>query len=353
MAWRALAVVVLGVAVGACGQGGEKPAQRPERPDVDPRLTARIPVGAMDSSLTGVAAGEGAVWVATAGRVSGVSRIDPARNEVVAEVRLNGDVGDVAAGAGAVWAPSSTRAGPRLTRIDARKDKVVATLPLARSGDPTGLAVGEGAVWVSVSFDPWTGEVIRIDPQTNEIVARISTRGYAGEMLAHAGAVWVLSHPDYTDETKIKETALHRIDPHTNRLVGTPLRAPGLFLGGSEIAPLLAPDLNAVWVGAFDDKYPYGAVALRIDASTGEVRRLPLAVKRFFPFTMAEGGVWFVGPGADLSRLDPETQRVDMTVALQETIGDAAFHAASRSFWMGALALGRGERSLVLRVDLR
>jgi hypothetical protein len=35
----------------------------------------------------------------------------------------------------------------------------------------------EGGVWVSVGWDPSTGEVVQIDPQTNEVVTPIDTRG--------------------------------------------------------------------------------------------------------------------------------------------------------------------------------
>jgi hypothetical protein len=95
----------------------------------------------------------------------------------------------------------------------------------------SGVTVGAGAVWVSLGYDPRSGEVVRIDPRTNGVVARIGAQGYAGELAASAGAVWVLGHPDYTDETARGES-LHRVDPGTNELVATPLRDERLLLGG-------------------------------------------------------------------------------------------------------------------------
>ncbi len=113
-------------------------------------------------------------------------------------------------------------------------------------------------------YGPRAGEVLRIDPATNEVTARIPTPGYAGEFEVGAGAVWVLGHPEYTDETRIAETSLHRIDPATDELVATPMREEGVPLGGAILPRAIASDDRSVWIGAFAQSPPFEAAGIRV-----------------------------------------------------------------------------------------
>jgi hypothetical protein len=60
-----------------------------------------------------------------------------------------------------------------------------------------------------------------------------------------------------------------------------------------------------------------------------------------------------LGPGADLSRLDPRTLEIDESLRLGVGAADAAFDPATRSFWLATPVVGRGNRGSVIRVDLR
>ncbi len=51
-----------------------------------------------------------------------------------------------------------------------------------------GIAAGDGAVWVTSSFDR---TVSRIDPRTNRVVARMQLDGVPGQIAAGDGGVWV------------------------------------------------------------------------------------------------------------------------------------------------------------------
>jgi hypothetical protein len=57
---------------------------------------------------------------------------------------------------------------------------------------PQDVAVGEGAVWVSVPAEQPGQDnlVVRIDPITNEVVARIPVEGYIEELAAGEGGIW-------------------------------------------------------------------------------------------------------------------------------------------------------------------
>ena len=68
--------------------------------------------------------------------------------------------------------------------------RVTAVVPVG--SHPQDVAVGEGAVWVSLPAQQ-PGEdslVVRIDPITNEAVARIPVEGHVEELAAGEGGVW-------------------------------------------------------------------------------------------------------------------------------------------------------------------
>jgi hypothetical protein len=217
----------------------------------------------------------------------------------VATVRVPHGGGDVAAGSRAVWTAGVVCVGPhpddpedvcltepRVSRIDPGTGRVAATiritLPPGTGRDtalPSAVAVGEGAVWVAVSWNPSTGEVLRIDPRTNAIAARIRTGGFVGELRLGAGSVWVLSHPEYTDET-----------------------------GGDLVPPVLAAGDDAVWVTSPTAAHP--RLALRVDTQTNQVAREQLPVDRFYPVAVEDDAIWFIGStgrSSTLARLDPRT----------------------------------------------
>jgi YVTN family beta-propeller protein len=97
---------------------------------------------------SGVAAGEGAVWVACSGE-DVVLRIDLRTNSALQIPVGDGPTG-VAVGAGAVWV-ANTVAG-MVSRIDPSTRRVVARIEVG--GLPTGIAVADGLVWVAAMAPP-------------------------------------------------------------------------------------------------------------------------------------------------------------------------------------------------------
>src|SRR5262249_8285699 len=80
---------------------------------------------------------------------------------------------------------------------------------------PGQVAIGQGAIWVATVT---SGEVARVDPQTNKVVATVDAGADGGSVAVSPGAVWVT---DLTDST------LLRIDPQTNKVVATLPTQPG------------------------------------------------------------------------------------------------------------------------------
>ena len=71
------------------------------------------------------------------------------------------------------------------------------------------MAVGEGAVWVLSG----NGKLLKVDPATNEIAARVSVGDSPSQLAVYGGGVWAL--------VQAKEYRLVRVDPQTMRVVAS------------------------------------------------------------------------------------------------------------------------------------
>ena len=151
----------------------------PDRPADEPGRGGRCRRPGVD-----IAAGEGEVWVVN--DQGEVVEIDPRTNAASKPIPVAADsLTALAVGAGAVWVADPF--GGSVWRIDPDPEPILRTIPLGVGVD--GVAFGEGAVWATNEI---ADEVYRIDPDTNEarVVSRIAApRGVAvGE-----GGVWVTS----------------------------------------------------------------------------------------------------------------------------------------------------------------
>jgi hypothetical protein len=180
-------------------------------------------------------------------------------------------------------------------------------------GHPGSIAFGEGAVWVTVFGRGGARErVLRVDPDTNEVTARIPVEGGPFEIAAGRGAVWV------TGNFIRREDVLQRIDPKTNRVVAT-IELPGRYAGPVATGP------GGVWllVSARDDTRSQSLV--RIDTASNEVARtVPLRAGRYVSqLAVAKRVVWLLAlrvgntdllPG-EVTRFDRRAGRVTARIA--------------------------------------
>lgn len=203
-----------------------------------------------------LAVGEGAVWVADDGR-DVVDRIDPRRTRRVASIRIPGRAFGLAAGDGLVLVVSVPTAGPVtgpaggrrfLRRIEPATNRVSA--PLVRLACDPGIAITPETLWTTdpcagtlAQRDPRTlvvravrrigrwrtpvmgfgslwligsDSVLRIDPRTLRVIARIRAGGTTAAV--GEGALWLLRYLR-------TDAAIRRIDPRTNRVSAT-IRVP-------------------------------------------------------------------------------------------------------------------------------
>jgi YVTN family beta-propeller protein len=160
-----------------------------------------------------------------------------------------GDPGyEIAGDDSAIWVRNG--ASGNIFRIDPKTNTIVATIA-GGSGDGD-VALGEGAAWV-VSSDDST--VLRIDPGTNKVIAKIQVPLSAGGAFAIAtspGAVWVAD---------LADSSLFRIDPHSNKVVATIQDQPG--------AIGLSYGSGSVWAC---DHHSETASLVRLDPQTNQTQ---------------------------------------------------------------------------------
>jgi streptogramin lyase len=196
-----------------------------------------------------VAVSEDAVWVTSQ---KGLFRIDVATSEAV-NVLPGEYLFRVAISSGSVW--MTTGENGHVVRFDPDTKSVAAEIDV-RAGPVTDLAVSEDAVWASAS-----SELVRIDPATNEVVARLRSQGGFGDIALGESGLWVVSGSG-------EEGSVWRIDPATNDVrQRIPLANPSYW---NEIAV----GNGAVWVTSSPTVHTDGQALVhlhRIDPSSGDI----------------------------------------------------------------------------------
>jgi hypothetical protein len=309
-----------------------------------PRITAEIPLvdDRRNGGTGGVAVGAGSAWVGIQRGGGFVVRIDLATNEVVAEIPVQETPWRerIAATEDAVWVASHGV----LQRIDPDTNTVVAAVDL--QGRPiSAIAADSTDVWAVAITEPgegngeWTGSLVRVDATTNEVVAEIplgpQVAGYEDEVMVGAGSVWVLGVRWFEEEDAEYGSDLIRVDPATNAIAARiPVGGFNMVMGDGEVWVRFMAD------GVFDT---YGERRLwtRVDVRTNESSQ---------PFELGTDGLKIATPDALWSvyydeqqnvrvyRVDPQTLEVDArSDPIRSLFTDSVFDAASRTVWVSAI----------------
>jgi hypothetical protein len=268
---------------------------------------------------------------------------------VLAEIPVRGEPGrdHVAATDGAVWVAS----GGLLERIDPTRNAVVVEIEIPGSS-VSAIVADETAVWVVAivhGTDGDTGVLVRVNPTTNQVVAQIplgdQVTGYGDQVKLGAGSVWVLGVRWIEEEDAEYGSDLIRIDPTTNEIAARiPIGGFSMVIAGDEVWVRYPAD------GVFDERRERWLYT-RVDAATNEPSE---------PFELPVGGLQLVtrealwsidydygGNGyVRMFRLDPETFRVE---AQSEPIRSLMSHAVidpwSRTAWVSAVRT-------IVRIDI-
>ncbi len=217
----------------------EKPAETAE---ID-RIQAKIPAG-VGKTAWGIASTDDSIWAFTDNKTT-LSRIDPAGNRVVGELRVPAGCDQLLAAANALWVTCPSRnellkinpelnivdkhikvakhptslmfAGGalwllgleegKINKIDPKDVKITETIELKAYNSPTGgIAFGDGSLWASVPGFPLT----RIDPDATDgdekkpkVMQQFVGKG-GGAVYFGSGALWMVNEDEGT---------LWKIDP--------------------------------------------------------------------------------------------------------------------------------------------
>ena len=200
--------------------------------------------------------------------------------------------GGVTIGAGSAWIgliPSGGDGGYSVLRIDLETNEIVAQIPVRGAPWRERIAATEDAVWVGSS-----GLVERIDPATNTVIARVEIPGrFVSALTADRTAVWVVAIRDRSDEGLQNVGTLLRIEPTTDAIVAeTPL---GVRVTGYDDQVRIGR--GSVWVlgsRLVDEDTEDGGDLIRVDLATNDV--VALIPVDGFDMVVAQDAVWARSP---------------------------------------------------------
>jgi virginiamycin B lyase len=251
-----------------------------------------------------------AVWV-TSANVNHVVRLDAKTNQPGTIVTVAKPCAGLAVGFGSLWIPSC--GDHTVIRVDAETGAAQATIAASPADDEGGIAVGAGSVWIVTSKDNDLARIdlVRIDPGTNAVTARIRLPAGSFDPVFGNDSIWVSSNTGGT---------LVRVNPATDKIVSeTPVGPMPRFL---------TLGAGSIWVLNQGD----GTIA-RVDASTGKRTALIAAgiPGKGGEITFGDGEVWASVMDYPITRIDPATNTV---TGQWRGIGGDSIRVAHGSLWL-------------------
>jgi DNA-binding beta-propeller fold protein YncE len=160
---------------------------------------------------------------------------------------------------------------------------------------PFSVATGEGLVW-ALTRKP-AAAVWRIDPRSNRVVGTPTSLPVDPWNIAvGAGAVWVT--PNGADGRLI------RIDARTGR-ISARISARPIYFGS-----VLAFGAGLVWTGNDDERYKGGSTVSKVDPRTNRVVGRPLVLGSPQSIAFGQGALWVADHAGWLVKIDPTTFKV-------------------------------------------
>nr|WP_298687496.1 PQQ-binding-like beta-propeller repeat protein [uncultured Dongia sp.] len=156
------------------------------------------------------------VWVATGDKLNA---FDPADGQTQRSI-------DVAAHAGTAFDGRHLYqiAESRIQKIDPKSGDVITTIPAPGGGGDSGLAWGEGTLWVGQYRDR---KIHQIDPETGTILRTIESSRFVTGVTWVDGELW---HGTWEGD----ESDLRRVDPRTGEALETLDLPAGIGVSGLE-----------------------------------------------------------------------------------------------------------------------
>lgn len=253
-----------------------------------------------------------AVWVASS-NMNHVVRLDATTNQPGTIITIAEPCSGMATDFGSLWIPSC--GDHTLVRADAKTGAIQATIPAGPADSEGGIATGAGSVWLVTSK---AGELDRIDPVSNRIVAKIAIPAGSFNPVFANDSIWVSSN---------EGNALVRVNPATNTVTGsTPIGPKPLFLtaGG-----------DSVWVLNQGD----GSIS-RVSATTGKlIATIPAGIPGLGgEIAFGAGSVWATVFKFPITRIDPASNKV---VRQWHGAGGDSIRYGHGSLWLTSYSGGK------------
>lgn len=325
LAISAGAIFVVGEAFSGVGarQAGTDSSPEPTTPPqaLNPVIIGAFVVSPPPGSVSSAAYGFDDLWVTGLDETGGGAlwRIDPTSGLSVARFEVsvagwNVGGGGLSIGDDSVWVvgPAGTDGGVLLQGVDPATNQVIQTLPLdGMRGDD--VAATHAAIWVLVSKDESTSNLVRVDPASGGVVASIPLDiPYPRRLVAAGSGIWAVGND--VEGGTVGGVISQRVDVATNQVSATVSdpRTSGPYIVGDEMWAVRAT------AGGVDE-------LVRLDPQTGIALADPVRVADGIhaPGLVGDpdGGIWFTAydPNVDgspsfLERLDPATKTVDARV---------------------------------------
>jgi serine/threonine protein kinase len=274
---------------------------------VDPasnELAAEVPVGIDPESIV---VGAGGVWIANVEDET-VSRINPATRELVRAAIAVGDYpSDVTVGAGSVWAALGALA--ELARISPEQNSVASPIAALGEGGSCGaprasVAFGAGYLWFVCEqpelgrVNPRTGSAARLGLEAGLLTSPSAVLPEFADVAFGLDSLWIVNRA---------ANSIIEVDPLTSQKVRE------ITVGEGPTA--IAAGSNDLWVANFeDDTVTRVSIAGRgrtPGTSEFSVGDGPVDV------AVGEGGVWVANSlDRNVMRIDPETGDVVATIGI-------------------------------------
>ena len=225
--------------------------------------------------------------------------------------------------------------GSGVASIDSEGRAVTSFTQAGRT--PSNVAVGEEAVWV---LDADDRTITQIDPESGDIVKTFSTGTTPKDIVVGGGALWIGNQQGegYTG-------SISRIDPASTLVTRT------LVLRRPAPRPVPVAPLSPGSASLPSGQAPSGRSIpmARSPASTPRRASFRQRSRReatsFGGIAFGEGGVWVVGEGPSVTRIDPKTNRRGEPIPVNAT-GLAGIATGAGSVWAAA-----PEEGVVWRIE--
>jgi YVTN family beta-propeller protein len=299
--WRWAIVSLCVLMVSACGgapSGGSRPAT-----SAVGKIAATIH---LDAAAQQSAVGEQGLWFLNA--VDGYAdEVDPVTNHVMATIKVGFEATHILASpeANALWVAGSDGS---VSRFELSTGHLVGAIPVSTQAVAAmTLTASPPALWVA---SPTDHTVTRIDTATNRVAATIAVGAWPDDIVAAQGAVWVCNLKD--------DQGVQQIDPQTNQVV-TRVTLNYSSFGSTGCAGVRVTD-TAIWVMTYNGSADITTL-LRVDPHTyATVATIPLGTGDI-GFNMAADAIAIWIPNVDtraLIRVDARTNRIAGTLALSQ-----------------------------------